>query len=294
MHGSVKRRLLRWACAVAAANPMAFSASPTPPLHAQERAAADESNACFAAAEQAQPLMRQKRLREARVALEMCARDVCPRIARTDCRNWLADVVSEQSSVRIAPQEVRGSEVHDLHGVRAIIDGAIAMENADVNAVTVDPGRHRLRVERAGAEALEQDIDVREGEKDHVIHVYWRAAAPVAPPPHEQREVPQAAYVTGALGVAAVAAGTYFELLGLARRGDLNGKCQPTRTCAQSDVDSARTLVGIGDASLGIGLLLLTGAGYLYWTRPAARHDQITWMVSPLPTGWAAGFERSW
>jgi hypothetical protein len=239
--------------------------------------------------------MRQKRLREARAELETCARDTCPRVARTDCRSWLADVVAEQPSIIIAPHEIRGAEVHDIQGVRVTIDGAIALQNADATSVTIDPGPHRLHLERAGAEALEQNIDIREGEKDRVVHVYWRAAEAIVP---AARATPKAVYAAGALGVAALGAGTYFEIAGLSRRGDLNSKCQPTRACAQSDVDAARDLTRVGDVTIGAGLLLLAGALYLYVTRPIAspslRNDHLTWVLGPTHRGWVAGLHARW
>src|SRR5215472_8383104 len=72
---------------------------------AQEAVAPNESDACFSAAERAQPLMRQKHLREARVELEMCARDACPRVARSDCRSWLANVMNLQPTIVINGHE---------------------------------------------------------------------------------------------------------------------------------------------------------------------------------------------
>src|SRR4029077_16560957 len=103
-------------CAVSAAVHLGMAA---PSVHAQEAVAPDESDACFTAAERAQPLMRLKRLREARVELEMCARDACPRGARSECRSWLANVINQQPTLMITGHEVRGTEVSDVHGIRA-------------------------------------------------------------------------------------------------------------------------------------------------------------------------------
>jgi hypothetical protein len=268
---------------------------PAPLAGAQQGEPTDESEACLIAAERAQPLMRQKRLREARAELEMCARDVCPRIARTDCRSWLADVVSEQPSIVIAAHEVRGTEVHDVHGVRAIIDGAIAADNVDATRVIVDPGPHRLHLERAGADALEQEIDVHEGDKDRVVHVYWRAPAAAGVP---RQGIPPALAVTAVAGAAAVGAGAYLEIAGLVRRGELGSSCQTTRTCSQSQVDAARNLTRAGDITIGAGLLVLACAAYLYFSRPPAaapvRTDYLTWTLGPVVGGIAGGVEGRW
>jgi hypothetical protein len=266
---------------------------PAPAGAQQASSPTDESEACLSAAERAQPLMREKRLREARAELEMCARDVCPRIARTDCRGWLADVVAKQPSIVIAAHEVRGTEVNDVHGVRAIIDGAIAADNVDSARVVVDPGPHRLHLERAGAEPLEQEIDVREGDKDRVVHVYWRTPAAVLP----RQPIPTALVVAAIAGGAAVGAGTYLEVAGLVRRGEL-GSCQPSRTCSQSQVDEARNLTRAGDVTIVAGLLVLACSAYLYFTRPAgsppAHTDHLTWTVGPAPGGVAAGVGARW
>jgi hypothetical protein len=263
------------------------------PTCADESASASELEACFSAAERAQPLMRQRRLREARTELEICAREVCPRIARTDCRTWLAEVASGQPSILIAPHEVRGPEVHDLHGVRAIVDGAIVVENADATQIAIDPGPHRVRVERSNAQALEQDIEVRDGERGRIVNFYWHAPEVAA----LSRPIPALVYVAGSIGVAALSMGAYLEFDGLSRRGSLNSSCQPTRTCAQSVVDSARNITRAGDVTLGAGLLLLAVAGYVYSVRPmvsaSLAGNRLEWVLSPALGGLIAGLRGS-
>src|SRR5580692_12319316 len=87
--------------------------APTPARAQQAPAAAttdDTAEVCFSAAERAQPLLRQKKLREARAVLELCTREACPRVARTDCREWLAEATDAQPSIVIAAHEIRGDE----------------------------------------------------------------------------------------------------------------------------------------------------------------------------------------
>ncbi|HEX4445985.1 MAG TPA: hypothetical protein VH044_04590 [Polyangiaceae bacterium] len=253
----------------------------------REPAPDDTAEACFAAAERAQPLLRQKKLREARALLEACARDVCPRVARSDCREWLAEATDAQSSIVIAAHEVVGTAApRDVGGLRAVIDDALVVDHVDATPIVVDPGRHRLRLERAGAAPLVQEIEVREGEKARVVDVYWRSADVVMP----TRPVPASVYVTGVLGLVAVGVGAYFEASGLSRRHDLDA-CQPT--CPQSQVNSARTQTGVGDVTIGGGLLLLTSALVLYLTRPivdvSARKDQTAWTLGVTPEGFYVG-----
>jgi hypothetical protein len=251
-----------------------------------------ETEACFAAAERAQPLMRQRKFREARTDLETCARDLCPRVARTDCRSWLAEVAEQQPSIVIAAHEVRGVETHDVHGVRAIVDGAIVIERADASSFAIDPGSHRLKLERVGAPPVEQDVEVREGEKDRVVVVTWRAVEGALPPvPVPSRPVPPSVYVMGGLGAVALGVGTYLEVTGLSMRSQLD-PCQPTRTCRQDFVDTARSYVRAGGITLGAGALFVVGAALLYFTRPTVEPsalDDVGWMIGPAPGGFLAG-----
>jgi hypothetical protein len=261
------------------------------PAHAQENPA--EADACFTAAERAQPLVKQKRLREARAELEVCARDVCPRIARTDCRDWLADVGREQPSIVIAAHEVNDSQnTREVTGFRAIIDGAIVIERVDPRPIPIDPGTHHLRVEKPGFGPLEQNIEIHEGEKARVVNFSWETSfVPPQPLGEALRPTPPTVYVVGALGLAGLGVGTYFELTGLAKRNSELSPCSPH--CAQSQVDDVRNVVRAGDITVGAGALFLVSAGILYLARPTVtakdRSDQATFFGGPIPGGWIAG-----
>jgi hypothetical protein len=252
-------------------------------------APADTADACFSAAERAQPLLRQKKLREARALLDVCARDACPRVARSDCREWLAEATDAQPSIVIAAHEIRGEgPPRDVRGVRAIIDDALVVDKVDATPIVIDPGRHRLRLERAGADAAVQDVDIQEGEKGRVIDVYWHVAATVV----SSRPVPTSVFVAGGVGLLAAGVGTYFEVSGLSQRHDLDTSCKLTATCTQSQVDAARTQLRIGDVAVGGGLLFLAGAMVFYLARPATstppERDQTAW-IGTVPGGFVAG-----
>jgi hypothetical protein len=285
--------------AIAAAQVLA-----TAPALAQD--ASSEADACFTAAERAQPLMKEKRFREARADLEMCARDVCPRVARTDCRDWLSEVAREQPSIVIAAHEVNPQrEVRDVTGVRAIIDGGITIDKVDAAPISLDPGRHRVRIERTGLEPLEQNVEVREGEKSRVLSFYWQTAW-VAPAQTDGtqsattsaaptvRPTPASVYVLGALGLAAAGVGTYLEVSGLSKRSSLYA-CKPS--CSQSSVDDALSLTRGGDVTLGVSAALFVGAAVIYIARPSepapAAHGEIDWLVAPTQGGVMAGLYGS-
>jgi hypothetical protein len=249
----------------------------------------DTAEACFSAAERAQPLLRQRKLREARAVLEVCTADACPRVARTDCREWLAEATDAQPSIVIAAHEIRGDHPpHDVHAARAVIDDALVVDRLDATPIVIDPGHHRLRLEREGVDPILQDIDIRDGEKGRVVNVYWRLPAEAAP----ARPVPPSVFVTGAVGLVAAGVGTYFEISGLSQRHDLDASCRPTASCTQSQVDSARTQVRVGDITLGGGILFLAGAMVLYFTRPSVdkplEPEQTGW-IGIVPGGFVAG-----
>jgi hypothetical protein len=265
-----------------------------PTARAQEpppgTAPADTADACFSAAERAQPLLRQKKLREARALLETCARDECPRVARSDCREWLAEATDAQPSIVIASHEVRGrGATRDVTDARLVIDEVLVVDHVDATPIVIDPGHHRLRLERPGADAIIQAIDVREGEKGRVVDVYWHVATTVVA---ATRPLPPSVVVAGAVGLFAAGVGAYFEVSGLTARHDLDASCKSTATCTDSQVNSARTQVRVGDAAIGGGLLFLATAMVLYLTRPAAdaaSGDEQTAFVGVVPGGLMAG-----
>jgi hypothetical protein len=248
-----------------------------------------DAEACFSAAERAQPLLRQKRFREARAVLETCARDACPRAARTDCRQWLAEATDAQPSILIVAHETRApNDVRDVHGVRATVDETTVVENADATPLTIDPGRHRIKLERPDAPPVEQTIEVHEGDRNLVVDFYWRAAGS----PAGSRPIPTSVFVTLGIAGGAVVLGTAFEGAGLAKRGSLSG-CQATRSCSQGDVDAARSLTRVGDVSLGAAALFAASGVILYLVRPTveppAAPAEASWMITPVPGGVMGG-----
>lgn len=285
-----------------------------PRARAQSDLPAPTVEACFSSAEQAQPLMKQRKLRAARRQLEVCAHEECPRAARNDCRNWLADVTRQLPTVVFVAREERANgESIAIEDVRVSADGEVVVPSHLDGAVAVDPGVHTLTFEHAGFAPVEQRIDAREGERDRQVDVVFRASpsgavvstptrrAPIdrdQPPPDgtpATRPVPALAYGLGALAIVAFGVGATMEVIGLSDRSQLEGSCQPTRTCNRSDVSSARTHVAIGDVGIGAGVLLLAGAAYVYFTRdPAPSASAVRLRLGPLLGGVALGVEGPW
>jgi hypothetical protein len=324
MHAGAKSRLRGrlGALAVAALVVLAFY-----PL---ERARADDrshgAEACFEAAEAAQPLLRARKLRAARQKLEACSREECPRVARADCRMWLAELTRQLPSIVLfAREEDASGTPRPLREVRVSIDGELVATRLDGEPVSVDPGAHIVRFERTANEAVEQRIELREGESARAVDVVFGPTAPRAPAslgkpapaaasgiapselhsvtpltpsavPGAPAPVPVGAIALGAAGLAALAVGSVLEAIGLSDRQQLADTCGATRSCASSDVDAARARVLAGDIGLGAGAALSVAAAYVFFTRDTRARGKAGVMhlrIGPVRAGLAAGLEGS-
>jgi len=255
---------------------------------------------CFAAAESAQPLMKRHKLRGARARLEVCSRDACPSLARVDCRRWLEEVDRVMPSVVVEARELRDGAAVAVDDVRVVEDGVVVATRPGSTPLAFDPGPHVVRFERAGWPAVEKRFEVAEGERGHVVEVTWDASpsgesVPVDDAPRSiqapagQRPIPWSAWALAGAGVVAAGTGAYFELTGLARRNDLDSSCRAAHACSQSDVDSARDTMRIGDVALGASALLLGAAAYVVLTRPTVAPPRVGVALGPLPGGVFAG-----
>lgn len=275
-----------------------------------------DAEACFEAAERAQPLMRDRKLRAASRELAVCSRDVCPRAARTDCRTWLDEVSRVEPSVVFRARETRAGGDVAVDDVRVTVDGEVVVPSQiDETPVLLDAGVHVFRFEHGGFAAVEQRLELRAGESRRVVDVVFRPAGDtssptsVAPAPvpaassststpptagtgaggENEPSAPVPPLAWGLLGgsVLAFGVGITFEAVGLSARSNLENTCAGAKTCAQSDVDSARSQVLAGDIGVGIGVALLAGAAYVYFTRGPATRDAsaLRFDLSPLPGG---------
>jgi hypothetical protein len=285
-----------------------------------------DAEACFESAERAQPLMRDRKLRAASRELAVCSRDVCPRAARTDCKAWLDEISRVEPTVVFRAREARAGGDVAVDDVKVSVDGEVVVASRiDETPVLLDAGPHLFHFEHGSFAAVEQRLELREGESRRLVDVVFRAGGdasstpPVAPVPgpgagsstsmappsdtatgtgadHEPTSAPPP-LAWGLLGgsVLALGVGITFEAVGLSARSTLANGCGMNRTCNQSAVDSAHNQVLAGDIGVGIGIALLAGAAYVYFTRGPApsAHDTsaLRFGVSPLPGGLAGSLE---
>jgi hypothetical protein len=256
---------------------------------------ADDTHECIVASNDGQVLRDAHKLVQASARFAVCARDVCPGLVRKACIDWRDDVATRLPTVVPSAQDTSG---HDQLEVRVLVDGRVLVTQLDGSPVPLDPGPHLFRFEPARGEAVEQNIIVREGEKNRLVNAVLGRVAEEPPAVHpasttpaaasglspsgvaasevtragtSHRPWPVASIIFGGVGVAALASFTAFGLSGQAARTDLERTCAPSQTCDPGEVTSMRTKLVIADASLGVGLVTLGVSAYLFVTRPASR-----------------------
>lgn len=239
-----------------------------------EVAAADEVDACIAAAEQSQVQRRDGHLRAAHEKLVVCARDTCPRAIQKDCKRWLGEVEAATPSVVIHAADASGA---DVLGGKLTVDGAPLEGALSGRAIALDPGEHALQIE-AGERVVEQRILVRQGEHDRLITLRFPVeAAPTA------RSIPTGAWVLGSLGGAGLTAGALLWAVGRSERSTLYSTCGVTHACDAAAIDQARTKLVAGDIVFGVGIAAVGAA--VWWGVTGSSAPKIPVSATPVAGG---------
>ena len=260
----------------------------------------DTDAVCTAAYTSGQRLRKKGELIAAKKQLTTCASPSCSSVLRDDCARWLTEVGALMPSLVIA---ARGPSGEDATEVRVLVDGAVLAERIGGVPLEVDPGPHRLRFEMEGAQPVEKDVVVREGERARRIDVAFVAGSASAPastsastgetPPDASEEpgrpVPALAWILGGVGVAALGVGIGFEVDGLSKRSAL-GAC--FGMCSQDAIDAAKRSFNIGDVATAVGVAALAAGAFVFFTRPATQASASSALrleVVPADRGALAG-----
>ena len=118
---------------------------------ATSAARADEKVACVTAAESAQQQRSEGKLRDARLSLHLCARDVCPALVRNDCTQWLTEIEASLPTIVLRATGARGQDITDI---KVSLDGQALVEKVDGLPIEVDPGPHVLTAVRPGSKPV--------------------------------------------------------------------------------------------------------------------------------------------
>jgi hypothetical protein len=233
----------------------------SPPARAADR------EACFSAAESAQKLRTQGRLRAAREKLLACAQTGCPSAVQSDCTRWLSEVGAEVPSIVVEAHDPNGNDVAD---VRVLIDGATVADRLDGRPIELDPGSHVLRLERDGAAPVDRSLLVVASQKARVVEAQMLPLGPAAAAssPAFWKSVPAPALVLGGIGAAGLVSTAVFWAWGRADYSSLRSSCSPA--CSPSSVSAVRTKLVVGDASLAVAVVAIGAGAWLFLTR---RHE---------------------
>jgi len=253
---------------------------------------------CSQAYEKAQEERAKGKLHAAHSQLKLCVDRECPSFIREDCARWMGEVEAAIPSVVFA---VRRDGV-DQTKVDVTCDGKSLVRSLDGKAVALDPGPHSFSFSIPGFAPIEQKLLIREGEHNRIVDVEFKTprasrddavVAEVSTKPGAEG-VPSRRYLSyglagaGALGLAGFA---LFAALGHSQQGDLESSCSPN--CQSSQVNSVKTKYVIADTCLGLGLVSLGVATYLYLTsrgaEPQADEAVPSTTVSFVPRSGGAG-----
>jgi len=267
-----------------------------PPAHAGKKE-------CAAAYVEAQKLKSSSSFKKAREQLILCAKDECLAAVKKDCVAWLDEVNAALPSIVI---EAKGPDGKETFDVKVSIDGEVVAEKLDVKAIEVDPGTHKLTLEYAGEAPVEQELILRQGQKNKTIEVSFAKKSEAKPPvtspdpePEPEPDVksdgagkpPTLSYVLGGVGLLALGGTAFFWLGANGAESDLESKgCEPN--CDQADVDAIKQKRLIGDIALGVGVACIGAAVYL-WLAPgkkAATKEAAALDVRVGPNGAWAGY----
>jgi hypothetical protein len=248
-------------------------------LAAKTAEAAPKREQCVQAYEETQVAMRRSRLLDARQSLQVCLDQACPAMLRSDCAGWLKEVEARTPSVVI---ELVAGEGVAVKEAKLFVDGKPRDQGIDGKAMEVDPGNHTFKIEAPDSVPASVDILAREGEKLRVVRVELQSTKkPVVPPKppvtepkpnpnpnngDRQRPIPTSVYAAAGIGVVAAAGFTVFAISGSSGKSDLE-PCKPE--CSADEIGSVRTKFIVADVFLGVSVVALAAATYLFLTRPS-------------------------
>ena len=254
---------------------------------------------CRSAYERGQQLKLEGEPSQARVALRVCS-EACPPPFATDCDRWMKEVEALLPTVRLG---ARGASGERLDDVRVLVDGQLLADPLPLTAVSVDPGNHSFRFERAGFTPVDVRVNLEPGERDREVIVTISESrqgptpskggssevglvAPVAPDRPRPSRVPS--YVFGGVGLAALAVASGLAVKGHLDRSELADTCSPA--CDPAAADPIRTVWTASAITAGVGAAALALA-FVFWPRDthpprAAIHAAAS--LVPLPGGGAA------
>lgn len=265
-------------------------------------ARADEKIACVTAAETAQQQRSEGKLRDARLSLHLCSRDVCPALVRNDCTQWLTEIEASLPTIVLRATGPRGQDITDI---KVSLDGQAFADKVDGLPLEVDPGPHVLTAVRPGSKPVRQELTFYTNQRNRTVSLVLEDVDPqpdgagelhVSTDNTAPKRLGAAPFVFGALAVVALGSWTYFGLTSNAEAKRLDESCGPHGPgsggighCSSSQVTPVRNKQIVADLSLGVGVI---SAGISTWLFLKANKSSTTTALpareifaSPTPGG---------
>jgi hypothetical protein len=213
---------------------------------------------CGAAHEQSQELRFKGQLLAATESLRACTRSSCPLEIRRDCQAMQENVERALPSVVLS---ARAADAAALRTARVEVDGDPNALAVSGQTLELDPGKHHFRFVLFDGRERVVLIKLNEGDKaQSVVGDFGENVDSGSKP------LQPLAYTLGGVGVAALGLFAFFAVRGNAQRSELR-KCQPE--CTQPEVDTMKSRYLLADVFLGVSLVSLGAATYLF-LQPAA------------------------
>jgi len=224
---------------------------------------------CSDAFEESQRLSKKGKLQASMEQLVICGQPSCPQFLARECSSSYETTRMRLPTVNL---QARDAEHRPLADVTVSMDGAKLVDRIAGVGLLVDPGLHEFVFEGAGFKPATVRIVIAEGQKNQPVVATlepvpvapppptFKAALPPAPPPH--KGIPTATYVLGGIGVAALATGTIFRVIGSSDYSDLESRCG--HACPPNDVDPVKTKFTISTIGFGVGAAALVAAGVVF------------------------------
>ncbi|MDP9035081.1 MAG: hypothetical protein M3O50_09760 [Myxococcota bacterium] len=140
--------------------------SPAAHARAPGAPAPGTKEACLTAADEGQSLRDDGKHMLAREQFLGCAREVCPRIVRDQCTEWLRQLDESTPTVVFGAKDDHGN---DVTSARVTADGKLITDHLDGKPFAMDPGPHDIVFERPGSQPVTVHVVLRTGEKNRDV-----------------------------------------------------------------------------------------------------------------------------
>jgi hypothetical protein len=242
----------------------AIAIAAIPSAHA---AAGPTRDQCITAADEGQKLRDDGKLSAAREKFLVCASKSCPGPVAKACAGWRDDADRDMPSATFRISDEHGKELMD---VKIMLDGSATPQTLTAKAIPLDPGEHKIKVERADGKTLEDKFLLRPGEKNRLVDLTFQPpnepqVSLTAPPPPKEPEkppppqesnfhVPMLGWVGLGVGVAGAATMTIFAVMANGDANDVrSSNCAPA--CPSSQKDSINTKLTVANVGMGVGIV---------------------------------------